>query len=196
MNFKEKPDAKEQANVNAIIMPPCETSSHTYSTASRAKIALHVVPVEILGRERHSVTTYALLNTWSEETFLSMTTSDKLGLVVDKCDTLAVCTLSGEASIKVGQADVQVRAADSHKTHTVTIENVKVVENFNITTTRAKDLSRWPHLKDIEIPEVNEKEVTMLIGANVPEVQVHEECRVGKSGEPYAVRIVLGWAVL
>ena len=30
----------------------------------------------------------------------------------------------------------------------------------------------------------------------VPEVQVHEECPRGQAGEPYAVRIVLGWAVL
>ena len=36
----------------------------------------------------------------------------------------------------------------------------------------------------------------MLIGANVPEAQVHEECRKGKAGEPYAVRTMLGWAVL
>ena len=36
----------------------------------------------------------------------------------------------------------------------------------------------------------------MLIGTNVPEAQVHEECRKGKAGEPYAVRIMLGWAVL
>ena len=35
----------------------------------------------------------------------------------------------------------------------------------------------------------------MLIGANVPEAQVHVECRRGRSGEPYAVRTVLGWAV-
>ena len=36
----------------------------------------------------------------------------------------------------------------------------------------------------------------MLIGANVPECQVHEESSVGKAGEPYAVRTVLGWAIL
>ena len=35
----------------------------------------------------------------------------------------------------------------------------------------------------------------MLIGANVPEAQVHQEFRRGGS-EPYAVRTVLGWAVL
>ena len=36
----------------------------------------------------------------------------------------------------------------------------------------------------------------MLIGANVREAQVHEECRRRGSGEPCAVRTVLGWAVL
>ena len=36
----------------------------------------------------------------------------------------------------------------------------------------------------------------MLIGANVPEAQVHEECRTGRSGELSAVQTVLGWAVL
>ena len=78
----------------------------------------------------------------------------------------------------------------------MTVKNVKVVENLNITATKAKDLSRWPHLKDIVITEVDETQVTMLIGANVPEAQVHKECRKGKGGEPNAVGTMLGWAVL
>jgi len=36
----------------------------------------------------------------------------------------------------------------------------------------------------------------MLIGGNVPEAQVHKECRKGKGGEPNAVGTMLGWAVL
>ena len=64
------------------------------------------------------------------------------------------------------------------------------------TTTRAKDLSRWPHLKDLNIPDVDDNQVTMLIGANVPEAQVHEEYRRGRSREPYAVRTGRCWAVL
>ena len=36
----------------------------------------------------------------------------------------------------------------------------------------------------------------MLIGANVPEAQIHEEVRVGGPGEPYAVRTLLGWAIM
>ena len=89
-----------------------------------------------------------------------------------------------------------MKAVDNLEDRTLTIENVKVIDNLTITTTRPKDLSRWPHLKDLNIPDVDDNQVTMLIGANVPEAQVHGECRRGRSGEPYAVRTVLGWAVL
>ena len=65
--------------------------------------------------------------------------------------TIWLCTLSGESSIKVGQANVRVKAVDSQDNHIVEIKNVKVVDNLNITTARAKDLSKWPHLKDLEI---------------------------------------------
>ena len=192
-------DPKEQASVNATTTEPTapiETTSHTYSMTSRTKVALQVVPVKIMNNDGHSVTTYALLDTGSEGTFLSKTISDRLGLEVKNCSTLAVCTLSGESSVKVGQANVQVKAVDNHEDRTLTIENVKVIDNLTFTTPRARGLSQWPHLKDLKIPDVKDNQVTMLIGANTPEAQVHEECRRGRSGEPYAVRTVLGWAVL
>ena len=188
---------KEPANVNAVATAVGdEMQSHTYSTTSKAKIALQVVPIEILSKEGRSVSTYALLDTGSEETFLSKPISEKLGIQIDSYDTLAVCTFLGEFAVRVGHVDVEVRAAGNRESRTVTIKNVKVVENRNITATKAKDLSRWPHLKDIVIPEVDETKVTMLIGANVPEAQVYEKCRKGKAGEPYAVYTMLGWAVL
>ena len=46
---------------------------------SRTKVALQVVPVEVMNSEGHSVTTYALLDTGSQETLLSKAISDKLG---------------------------------------------------------------------------------------------------------------------
>ena len=170
--------------------------SHTYSATSKAKIALQVVPIEILSKEGRSVSTYTLLDTGSEETFLSKSISEKLGIQIDNYDTLAVCTLSGESAVRVGQVNVEVRAACNREGRTVTMKNVKFVDNLNITATKAKDSSGWPHLKDIVIPEVDETQVTMLIGANVPEAQVHEECRKGKAGERYAVGTMLGWAEL
>ena len=77
------------------------------------------------------------------------------------------------------------------KNFTPAIENVKVLGNLNITTKRAKGLSKWPYLKDVEIPDVDVKQVTMYIVAIVSEVQVHKEYRRGGSGELCAVRTVL-----
>ena len=76
-----------------------------------------------------TVATYALLDTGSEESFLSKTISDRLGLQVNNSNPLAVCTLSGESSVKVGQANVQVKAVDNHEDCTLTIVNVKGIHN-------------------------------------------------------------------
>ena len=154
---------KELANVNAVATAAGdEMPSHTYSTTSKAKIALQVVPIEILSKEGRSVSTYALLDTGSEETFLSKSISEKLGIQIDNYDTLAVCTLSGESAVRVGQVGVEVGAAGNRESRTVTI---KKGWGWTISTSpqQTKDLSRWPHLKDIVIPEVDETQVTMLI---------------------------------
>ena len=92
--------------MNTVTTAPVETPSRTSSTTSRTKVALQVVRVKMMSQEGGSVTTFALLETGSEETFLSKVICDKLGFQVSNCDTLAVCTLSGESSIKVGQANV------------------------------------------------------------------------------------------
>ena len=116
VNLQGNSDPNDQANANATTtepIAPIETTSHTYSMTSQTKVALQVVPVKIMNNDGHSVTTYALVDTGSEETFLSKTISDRLGLEVNNCNTLAVCTLSGESSVKVGQANVQVKAVDS-----------------------------------------------------------------------------------
>ena len=80
--------------------------------------------VKIMSKEGDSVATCALLDTGSEETFLSKAICDKLGLQVSNCDNLVVFTLSGESSIKVGQANVRVKAVDSQDNRTLEIENV------------------------------------------------------------------------
>ena len=62
------------------------------------------------------------------------------------------------------------------------IEDIRIIERLNVKPFKPSDLSRWPHLSGISIPEIDE--VTVLIGANIPEVQVHEESRTGRIGEP------------
>ena len=125
-NPTKGPGPREQANVNTVTTALVETASRTYCRISRTTVALQLVPVKIMSKEGDSVATYALLDTASEETFLSKAICDKLGLQVSNCDNLAVCTLSGESSIKVGQANVRVKAVDSQDNRTLEIETLKL----------------------------------------------------------------------
>ena len=82
-NPKEDPGPSEQANVNIVTTAPVETPGRTYSTSSRTKVALRVVPVKIMSKEGYSVITYALFDTGSEETSLPKAICDKLGYNIE-----------------------------------------------------------------------------------------------------------------
>ncbi|CAB4010492.1 Hypothetical predicted protein, partial [Paramuricea clavata] len=138
-----------------------------------------------------SIETYALLDTGSEESFLTRSLAEKLNLKEKSFDTLTVCTLAVESTVNVGRTDVTVEPLENPEHRKVKIEDIRIVERLNVKPFKPSDLSRWPHLSDISIPEIDEDEVTILIGANIPEVQVHEESRTGRIGEPYAVRTIL-----
>ena len=136
------------------------------------KIALQVVPVRVEGEHGNSVITWALLNTGSKESFIAKPTADKLKLRVKSFEPLAVCTLTGESTVRVGKVDLAVSPMEGPEGHRIQIKDVKVVENLNVNMSRLQDLSKWEHLNDIQSPEIG-GEVMLLIGANVPEAQIH-----------------------
>jgi hypothetical protein len=168
--------------------------SHKRSSTARIKTALQVLPVRVYGESGESIETHALLDTGSEESFLTRSLAEKLNLKEKSFDTLTVCTLAGESTVNVGRTGVTVEPLENPEHRKVKIEDIRIVEILNVKPFKPSDLSRWPHLSGISIPEIDE--VTVLIGANIPEVQVHEESRTGRIGEPYAVRTILGWAIL
>lgn len=61
---------------------------------------------------------------------------------------------------------------------------------------RDHDVDEWPHLNGIELPEIDSKEVRVLIGCNVPEAFWVLEERRGGRGEPVAIRSLLGWTLI
>ena len=72
------------------------------------KVALQVVPERVEGENGNSVNTWALLDTGSEESFIAKPTADKLKLRVKSFESLAVCTLTGESTVRVGRVDLIV----------------------------------------------------------------------------------------
>ena len=128
-----------------------------------------MVPVRVEGENGNSVNTWALLDTGSEETFIAKPTADKLKLRVKSFESLAVCTLTGESTVRVGRVDLAVLPIESPEGHRIQIKGAKVVEHLNVNMSRPQDLSKWEHLNDIQLPEIGGEDVMLLIGANVPE---------------------------
>jgi len=55
------------------------------------------------------------------------------------------------------------------------------------------DLQRYTHLRDLVLPLKNDREVSLLIGANVPDAFCAEQVRKGKAKQPAAVGVVVDW---
>ena len=117
-------------------------------------------------------------------------------LRVKSLESLALCTLTGESTVRVGRVDLAVLPMGGPEGHRIQVKDAQVVEHLNVNMSRPQDLSKWEHLKDIPLPKIGGEETTLLIGANIPEAQIQEEVRVGGAGEPYAVRTLLGWAII
>ena len=61
---------------------------------------------------------------------------------------------------------------------------------------RTTDLDRWPHLKGVDLHTLDETEVWLMIGVDVPNAFWSLEERRGSPGEPYAVKTMLGWSIV
>ena len=191
----EKEQSVEAATVNSVSSFEPRTTVNRHGESQRMKVALPVVTVKVC-TQNGALYTYALLDTGSEESFITKAVADKLRMKMKGYETLEICTVTGNSTVRVGRVDVTLEPVECNEGRQVHIQDMKVVENLRIHTSQPTDVSRWPHLQDITIPEVEAREVSILIGANVPEVQVHEEYRVGRRGEPWAVRTIFGWTIL
>lgn len=79
------------------------------------------------------------------------------------------------------------------------LDNVFTTDNLPVTPRHMatnEDLKRWPHLRDISLPETGDKKVTILIDSDRPDLIAKQlKSREGDQGEPIAVKTPLGWTV-
>ena len=69
--------------------------------------------------------------------------------------------------------------------------------NINIRTPviSSRDRSTWKHLLGLPIPDCSSGQVELLLGANVLEAVIQREVRVGRPGQPVAIRTAFGWTL-
>jgi len=57
------------------------------------------------------------------------------------------------------------------------------------------DVVQWPHLRDLDIPEVKADQVHLLIGQDSSDLLLPTDVKRGKQGEPFALLTPLGWVI-
>lgn len=157
---------------------------------------LAIVPVQVKAKMGNVVLqTYAFMDPGSSATFCTETLMNKLKLSGRKTDILlrtmneekpvSTYVVSGlEVSSLSGDEFIDLPDAFTQKTIPVGKENIP----------QQKDLERWPHLKEIKLPQI-EADIGLLIGANVPKAMEPWEVVSSVGNGPYAVRTKLGWTV-
>ena len=161
--------------------------------APSGTILLHVVPGKVIAPSGSSLTTYALLDNASRGTIIART------LRRDWLHLVSVNTVVEKTSEHFQLVRFELQSATGTG-EIIKVEEGLVSEKFNIPERYLPediDNSRYSHLKDIEIPEVQVKAVSVLIGKDVD--YAHEVFEVRKPSSPdnrlKALRGPLGWVV-
>ena len=89
----------------------------------------------------------------------------------------------------------------SSKDHSekIDIKNAWAVPKLNIChhSYNIKSLKEtYTYLRDVSLPNIEPTDVTLVIGADSPELVLHEKHIAGKSGEPYAIKTRLRWILM
>ena len=79
----------------------------------------------------------------------------------------------------------------------IKFENVWVVDELNLMPNKINQNfhKQFEHLKDIHF-DANSTDVSLLIGACMPELHLPNEIRKGNKSEPVGIKLVLDWVLL
>ena len=170
----------------------------TEAGRGKGKVCLKIVPVEVLAPgANQGIKTYALLDNCSDVSLCERRLVDQLGVKgTEKSYNLTTVNKQGN-NVKGFEVHLSAKALDSGEI--VDIPRVWTIDKLPISSAcipKSEDFHHWPHLRDIQVPEVDSSEVTLLIGSDVPEVFWALDERRGKRKQPYAVRSLLGWTMI
>ena len=160
--------------------------------------ALSIVPVKVKARGKGKlVETYALLDTGSTATFCSASLLRELGEEGRRCQ-MSVATIDGvKEDCKSSVTSLEVLDLDEDVL--VELPNVFSVQQLNISKdaiARQEDVDRLAYLQGVQLPRaIDNGEISLLIGVDVPEALQPVEIRKSRNGGPFAVKTRFGWTL-
>ena len=188
---EEEPKDKEVAKVEEVSVNALAINKEELST-------LAIIPVKVSVKGSHKVIeTLAFLDPGSTATFCSESLMNKLNCTGRKVK-YKVETLVGNQEVTSWVIkDLQI--SNLMDDEPIDLSNVYTKDSINISKElmpTQDDIKKWPHLKDIAIPQVHaDSQVEMLIGNNNPEVYKPLDTMTGQEYTPHATKYKIGWVV-
>lgn len=162
-----------------------------------------IVPVWLSNQDSgcsEELLVYAMLDTQSDTTFILGDTGERIGAFSDPvCLTLSTMTSNSKQITCNKYYNLAVRGFNSSTKIALppAYSRSYIPANRNhipVSITAAK----WPHLSHLvqEIPEIQDCDISLLIGYNCSQALAPEESLKGKNGQPFAIKTALGWSIV
>ena len=139
------------------------------STRSTSVMGLAIVPVKVKARDSSKIIeTYAFLDAGSNTTFCTEGLLQELNMEGKKTK-LSLTTIQNE-NVPTHCSVVNLEIFDLNKRNLVELPKVYSTPSLPISTScigKQDDVERWPHLKGINIQNIN-ADIGLLIGSDVP----------------------------
>jgi hypothetical protein len=138
----------------------------------------------------------AFLDSGSDTTLIDSSLTTRLGLEgVSK--SLTINTVNGKSTMQASLVAFNLVSPDGQEVIPVRRAwSVNALPKLKPTSQSTLNLPAWSHLKEVPLPSMEDREVMILIGADVPKAHWVLEQRRGGPEDPYAVKGPLGWVIL
>ena len=162
----------------------------------KKQVCLRVVPVKVFGKDGGvEKVTYAIRDEGSNTTLVKESLANELKLDGQPID-FKLTTMNGVSQESGKSYSFCVQGLGQKDC--LEIPNALSVKDLSVAKSSIPskdDIAKWRHFEGISVTELESPEVTLLIGADIPEAHWKLEERRGRKKEPYAVRTPLGWSV-
>ena len=160
------------------------------------KVYLQILPVKVSNGKR-TVKTNALLVAGADSTLIREHIAKQLDLHGSSRNLQIHNAFLKSKTVESKLVNFSVSSKDHPEK--IDIKNAWAVPNLNIRhhSYNVESLKEtYTYLKDINLPNIEPTDVTLVIGADFPELVLHEKHIAGKSGKPYAIKTKLDWVLM
>ena len=199
--FVEK-DKKEDEEKVADGGAEAEEAQQVHCTtrkSPRRDVVLLIVPVTLYGLNGKTFDTLALLDNGSQTTLLREDLIEKAGICAKTRD-MNLGTVTAKPK-KKGSNEVHLHVSARGGGNKMEIEMAFTAkaDEFNMPSRprleHLRECELYTHLDGVDLAEVDPDDVTILIGSDVPEAQMHLQYQRGAEGQPLAVKTPFGWTL-